>query len=208
MRICTFALGPLETNCYLLHSDTEAVAIDPGGDPATVLSYLEKRSLKLTHILNTHFHFDHVLGNAALSEATGAPIMASKADAYLLRGEFGSGGSFGLPPVPPFEYQPLEEGRVTLLGQSCSMLHTPGHTLGSLSFYWPSSSALFAGDVLFYRSIGRTDLPGGDSDTLRSSIQEKLFLLPPSTVVYPGHGPSTTIEDERRSNPYFGLFTG
>ena len=207
MQIRTFPLGPLETNCYLLHTESDAVAIDPGGDPATLVHYLEKQKLTLTHILNTHMHFDHVLGNAALHEATGAPILANVTDKYLLQSEFGKGGGFGLPKVPAFSYESLAEGTVTLLGQSCKVLHTPGHTLGSLSFYWASASAVFAGDVLFYRSVGRTDLPGGDSATLRASVQEKLFLLPPATTVYPGHGPSTTIEDERRSNPYFGLFT-
>ena len=205
MIIKTFPLGPLETNCYLIHNATEAVVVDPGGEPGALLQYLSQNKLTLTHILNTHLHFDHVYGNAPLAAATGAPILANPEDAYLLRSELGGGGGYGLPKVPPFEYQPLKEGEITLLGKVCRVLHTPGHTLGSLSFYWADAQALFAGDVLFYRSVGRSDFAGGNAATLAESIQGKLFQLPAATVVYPGHGPTTTIGDEQRSNPYVAM---
>lgn len=204
MRIQIFPLGPLETNCYLLIQAGEALVVDPGGNPASLVQYLEANKLKLVAILNTHLHFDHVLGNAELAETTGAPIYACPQDAYLLQSEVGSGGGFGLPKVPPFTYTPLEEGDLTLMGLPCKVIFTPGHTRGSLSYYFPTEGVLFAGDVLFYRSVGRADLPGGDAATLRDSIRGKLFTLPGETVVYPGHGPSTTIAEEKRGNPFVG----
>lgn len=204
MRIHMFHLGPLETNCYLLVEGKEAVAVDPGGNPASLVEYLQANKLKLVAILNTHLHFDHVLGNADLAEATGAPIYACPEDGYLLQSEVGSGGGFGLPKVPSFTYTPLQEGDITLMGLECKCIFAPGHTKGSLAYYFPSQGALFAGDVLFYRSVGRSDLPGGDATTLRKTIREKLFTLPGETVVYPGHGPSTTITDEKRGNPFIG----
>lgn len=203
MHIHTFPLGPLETNCYLLTSGNEAVVVDPGGDPAPLLQYLQAHALKLAAILNTHQHFDHVLGNAALAAATGVPIYANSLDDFLTRPEL-SGGRYGLPDTPPFQHLDLEESDFTLMGATCKALHTPGHTPGSLSYYFPEANAVFAGDVLFYRSVGRTDLPGGDFTTLRNGIRAKLFTLPPETVVYPGHGPSTTVEDEKQGNPFLG----
>ena len=204
MRIHTFPLGPLETNCYLLVEGSEAVAIDPGGNPASLVQYLSANKLKLVAILDTHLHFDHVLGNADLAAATGAPIYANNLDDFLVRPEL-SGSRYGLPETPPFEHVQQEEGELTLMGLACKVFHTPGHTPGSLSYYFPAAGALFAGDVLFYRSVGRTDLPGGDFNTLRNAIRGKLFTLPPETVVYPGHGPATTIGDEQRGNPFIGL---
>lgn len=205
MHIKTFPLGPLETNCYLLTEGNEAVAVDPGGNPASLVQHLNANNLKLVAILNTHMHFDHVLGNADLAQATGAPIYACAKDGYLLQSEVGSGGGFGLPKTPPFDFIPLDEGDLVLMGLACKALFTPGHTMGSLSYYFPAAGALFAGDVLFYRSVGRTDLPGGDTDALRDSIRNKLFVLPGETVVYPGHGPSTTIDAEKHSNPFVGV---
>ena len=204
MTIRTFPLGSLQTNCYLIHTASEAVVVDPGGDPAVVVRYLEDNGLTLTHILNTHMHFDHIHGNAALQEATGAPIYACPEDAYLLAPEFG-GARYGLPETPDFAFKPLQEGEITLMGRPCMALHTPGHTLGSLSYYFADAKALFAGDVLFQRSVGRSDFPGGNAAVLQNSIRQKLFTLPLDTVVYPGHGPETTIGEERRSNPYAAI---
>jgi len=204
MHIHTFPLGPLETNCYLLVEGNEAVVVDPGGNPASVVQYLTAHNLKLAAILNTHLHFDHVLGNADFAAATGAPIYANNLDDFLVRPEL-SGSRYGLPDTPPFDHAQQEEGELNLMGLTCKVFHTPGHTPGSLSYYFPAAGALFAGDVLFYRSVGRTDLPGGDFNTLRNAIRGKLFTLPPETVVYPGHGPATTIGDEQRGNPFLGL---
>lgn len=203
MDVRVFPLGPLETNCYLISNGKEAVVIDPGGNPAPILQYLEQQGLKLTRILNTHLHFDHVLGNAALAKATGATISAGKADTFLL--DAASGRRFGLPETEPFSFSALVEGDIPLLGDTCRVFSTPGHSPGSLSYYFPKLGALFAGDVLFRRAVGRTDLPGGDSAALGHSIRTKLYALPEETVVYPGHDAATTIGEEKRENPYFPL---
>lgn len=199
MRVHTFPLGPLETNCYLLVEGAEAVAVDPGGDPASVVDYLNKNSLKLAAILNTHLHFDHVGGNAALARATGATIYLCTEDLFLL--EATSGTRFGLPATEHFEYQNLLPGETTFMGLRCTVIHTPGHSPGSLSFYFPDQGVLFSGDVLFRRDTGRSDLPGGSRPILENeTIRGKLYKLPGKTVVYPGHGPETTIGEEKVEN--------
>ncbi len=203
MRIETFPLGPLETNCHVLSFQTKALVVDPGGDPAEVLDYLAAGGLTLEVILNTHLHCDHLYGNAALSRATGAPILASPLDAYLMKTELGRGGFMGLPLVAPFTAQDLNPGETTFLGQPCTVLHTPGHTLGSLSLYFPTAKALFSGDLLFYRGVGRSDFPGGSHETLIESVRTKIFTLPEDTTVYSGHGLSTTVHEEKLHNPYF-----
>lgn len=206
MPVKTFPLGPLETNCYIVHDKTSAVVVDPGGSPGPLLNYLKMQGLTLTHILNTHLHFDHIYGNAALSSATGAPVLACEGDAFLLDTELGKGGAFGFPPVDMFSYSPIEPGQHTFGGLSCTAFATPGHTPGSLSFHFASEKAVFVGDLIFYRSIGRTDFPGGNLETLRHSVKEHIFTLPPDTTILPGHGPQTTVDDEKRNNPYFGDF--
>jgi glyoxylase-like metal-dependent hydrolase (beta-lactamase superfamily II) len=199
----TFPLGPLQTNCFVAVNNTQALAIDPGGDPATVVTFLKSRGLSLEAIVNTHFHFDHILGNSALQEATAAPIYGPKEDDFLLQAQEGSGGMMGFPKVPPFEYQQLEPGEKTWLGEKCEIFHTPGHTPGSLSLYFPDSKALFVGDLIFQGSIGRTDFPGGSLETLLQGVRDKIFTLPGQTVIYPGHGPQTTVENEKLYNPFF-----
>jgi len=206
MPIHTFALGPLETNCYVLHDSAYALAVDPGGDPAQVLAFLKAKHLTLLAILNTHLHFDHILGNASLHAATGAPIRTPAGDAYLLESELGMGGMWGFPKVPAFESTPLTEGEESFGPFCCQVLHTPGHSPVSLSFSLPSEQAVFVGDVIFYRGVGRTDFPGGDMGVLLRSIQTKIFILPGDTRLYPGHGLPTTVADEQRNNPYCGDF--
>jgi len=206
MIIETFALGPLETNSYLAVEGKSAVAVDVGGNPAPMLKYLERNGVALTHILLTHLHCDHIYGVAALQKATDAEVRAGSGDAYLMDTDLGRGGFMGLPMVQPFEYAPIEAGDFTLLGQPLAAYATPGHTLGSLSYHFPKSGVVFSGDVLFYRNIGRSDFPGGDHRTLIESVRTKLFTLPPDTVVYSGHGPETSVEDEKLHNPYFSEF--
>lgn len=203
MRIKSYTLGPLQTNGFLLANGERAVFVDPGGDPAPAIRDIQSDGLKLEFILNTHFHCDHVYGNKALSDATGANILANPEDEYLLQTELGSGGLMGLPKVEPFDYDPINEGEHEFLGMPCSVFATPGHSQGSLSFYFPDAGAVFVGDLLFKRSIGRTDFPGGSTETLLTSAREKIFSLPPETVVYSGHGPSTTVGDEVNHNPFF-----
>jgi glyoxylase-like metal-dependent hydrolase (beta-lactamase superfamily II) len=207
MPIAQFSLGPLETNCYLLHDDVCALAVDPGGEPDEVIAFLKKRRLKLLAILNTHLHFDHILGNAALHDATGAPVRVPDGDGYLRTSELGGGGR-GVPKAPAFDGVPLPAGEHDFGPFHCAVLHTPGHTLGSLCFHMPAEASVFVGDLIFYRSVGRTDLPGGDERALLDSIRRHILALPDGTRLYPGHGPATTVGDERRNNPFCGVFGG
>lgn len=206
MEIKTFALGPLQTNCYVLHGDKEAVVIDPGGDPAEVIKYLEQNSLTLTHILNTHLHFDHTAGNKALSQATGAPVLCSELDSYLLDSWLGRGGDMGLPTLEMYDWENIDPGEAVFAGFKCTILHTPGHSSGSLTFYFPEAKTAFVGDLIFYRSIGRTDFPGGDMELLKTSVEKNIFTLPPDTQLLSGHGPETSVVDEQNHNPFFGGF--
>ncbi|SKA73675.1 Glyoxylase, beta-lactamase superfamily II [Paucidesulfovibrio gracilis DSM 16080] len=203
MNVITLVLGPLGTNTYLCSHNGEAVVIDPGGDPAPILDKLRKKNLTLTHILVTHLHFDHIYGCKALAEATGAPVLAPQADEHLLQTEVGQGGIMGLPKVELFDFQALEPGRHTFLGQECQALHTPGHTPGSLTFYFPDAGLAFVGDLIFRRAVGRTDFPGGNADTLAQSVRENIFTLPDATILYPGHMEQTTVGEEENHNPFF-----
>lgn len=204
MKISTFPLGPLQTNGFVLQHAGRAVAIDPGGNPKPMIDALKGATLE--HILVTHLHFDHIYGARALEKATDAVILASKDDLFLMDTEVGRGGMMGLPLVQEFEFEPLEAGEAEFIGLPCTVLSTPGHTPGSLSFYFPDAGAVFAGDLLFYRSVGRTDFPGGSADALEKAVREKIFTLPPETVVYSGHGQSTTVGDEMNHNPFFAGF--
>lgn len=203
MDVKTFPLGPLETNCYLASIGNQAIAVDPGGDPASLVTYLRDNNLTLTHILNTHLHFDHTMGNAALHQTTHAPILANPEDAYLMDTELGTGGLWGLPKVDDFSFTPMEPGETTLLGTTCVALPTPGHTKGSLTFYFPEHHVAFVGDLIFYRSVGRTDFPGGNFETLQRSVIERIFSLPVNTILFSGHGDPTTVGDEKLHNPFF-----
>jgi len=199
MEVHIFPLGPLETNCYLVVNGSEALAVDPGDDRSQVVSFLEQKGLRLVAILNTHLHFDHTGGNAALVKATGAPIYCNKEDLFLVQGA--SGRRSGLPETETFEYQNLEAGEITLAGLRITVIHTPGHSPGSLSYYFQDHGALFSGDVLFYRDTGRSDLPGGSRPILENeTIRGKLYKLPDQTLVYPGHGPDTNIGEEKMEN--------
>lgn len=207
MNIAVFPLGPLDTNCFVVHSEIEALAVDPGGQPDEVLDFLRANSLTLTHILLSHLHFDHTYGVAELVRQTGAKVLGPEGDRSMLENEMGLGGLWGLPKVEPYEYSAQLPGPLQLLGTDCLVLSTPGHTPGGLSFYFPALKAVFSGDTLFYRSIGRSDFPGGSQHSLEESIRKELFSLPDDTRVYCGHGPQTTIGDERRNNPYVSDFS-
>lgn len=206
MSVATFPLGPLETNSYVMDFNKHAAVIDVGGDPAAIIKYLEQNDLSLDAICITHRHFDHQYGVAGLAQATGAPVYVPEKDEELAQTEAGKGGIWGMPPVPPFKAEFLPPGKTVLAGMECRVLETPGHTPGGVSLYFPEQNCVFTGDALFYRSLGRTDFPGGNHQQLLASIHKQLFTLPPEAVVYPGHGPSTTIGDERRENPFCGEF--
>ncbi|MBU1001784.1 MAG: MBL fold metallo-hydrolase [Proteobacteria bacterium] len=203
MDIRSYALGPLMTNGFLVRNGPEALFIDPGGDPALVLEDIRKQGLSLKQIVITHLHCDHIYGAAAMAKATGAPVLAHPKDEFLLGTEVGGGGLMGLPLVDDFPYGPLQPGSARFLGLEVEVLHTPGHSPGSVSLYFREQGVVFVGDLLFKRSVGRTDFHGGSTATLMDSVRDKIFTLPPETVVYSGHGPETTVGDERLHNPFF-----
>ena len=204
-RIITLPLGPLQTNGYLVGDEAtlDAVMIDPGWDARRVLAALDERRWKLRHVLLTHAHFDHLGAAAEVVEATGAPLALHPLDLPLLRAQ-GGAAAFG------FHIRPCPEpGSLLQPGQSLEagplrfeVLFVPGHTPGHVAFHLAVAGAVFSGDVLFRDGIGRTDFPGGSYPTLMRSIREVLFALPDETAVYSGHGPATTIGDEKQSNPF------
>lgn len=205
MILETLPVGPLQTNCYLIGcTDTRlAAVIDPGGDAAEILSAIERHQLVCTHILLTHAHFDHVGGVADLAEATGAAIALHPSDLPLLKAK-GGAAMFGIFVRPsPEPTLALAEGQVIEIGQlRLNVLHTPGHTPGHVTFHEPRARAAFDGDVLFQMGIGRTDFPGSSYRQLMDSIRNKLFTLPDDTAIYPGHGPATTVGEEKWNNPF------
>jgi hydroxyacylglutathione hydrolase len=207
MIIRSMPVGPLQANCYIVGCDQtrQAAVIDPGGDADRILMALAKEKLTLTAIIDTHGHFDHVGGNQPLKSASGAPLMIHALDAPMLGEMVRSASAWGLKvEQSPQPDRLLDEGDTVAVGDlQLKVLHTPGHTPGGISLY--VDSAVFVGDTLFAGSIGRTDFPGGDFDTLIASIKQKLFVLPDDTAVYTGHMQATTIGREKKSNPFCGL---
>jgi glyoxylase-like metal-dependent hydrolase (beta-lactamase superfamily II) len=205
MIIVTLPVGLIQTNCYLVGCEetNEGAAIDPGGHPQHILKEAERRGLEIRYVLNTHAHFDHTDGNRAIVKATGASLALHPLDLPVLRSS-GGAAFFGLQADPsPDPDLELHDGDELAVGKLCfKVLHTPGHSPGHVCFYEPTEGVLFDGDVLFYRGIGRYDLPGGNWPQLVDSIQRVLFALPDETVVYPGHGPETTIGEEKSLNPW------
>ena len=199
-------VGLLQCNCSILGDEAsgEAIVVDPGADIPRIMAVLNRHKLTVKQILITHAHIDHIAGAARLKHLTGAPILYNPRDLPLVKMMDVQAGWLGIPTpevLPPDDT--LEEGRViAITGLSGNILHTPGHTQGSVCLYLPTQQLLLAGDTLFAGSVGRTDLPGGDGPMLIRSIHEKLLPLPDETVVFPGHGPSTTIGEERESNPF------
>jgi hydroxyacylglutathione hydrolase len=205
IKIDTLPLGPLATNAYLLSDpDTgKGIIIDPGMDPKSLLKRIA--NLDIEAILLTHAHFDHIGGVDEIRKLKGCPVYIHDLEADWLTNPKKNGSTRYPELGSPIETDPaefaLDEGQVLeFLGIKLKVFHTPGHSPGSVSFLY--DNYLFGGDVLFKLSVGRTDLPGGDSNTLLDSIQGKLFELDDEVIVYPGHGPKTTIGFERDNNPY------
>lgn len=206
-----FEVGPLACNCYIVGDPAtqEAIVIDPGGDAATIAESLRKRALRVTAIVATHAHFDHLVAAEALRELTGAPFFMHAADKPLLDWYEESARMFLGVEIgrPPDVDSSADEGDALVAGEvRLDVLHTPGHSPGSISLAAPG--VVFSGDALFAGSIGRSDLPGGDGRVLVATIKEKLLGLEDEVRVYPGHGPATTVGDERRSNPFVGERAG
>lgn len=172
MSVAVFPLGPLETNCYIVSYEGQAVAIDVGGDPAPVSKYLKEHGLELKAICITHMHFDHLYGVAALAAETHATVYTPEKDKVIASTVLGQGGSSGFPAVPKFESVSIEPGNKTeFAGLECKVLSVPGHTPGSVAYYFKKEKCVFVGDTLFLESIGRTDFPFSSHEQLVTSIR-------------------------------------
>jgi len=199
-------VGPLQCNCSVIGDEAtrEAMVIDPGDDIEEVLALIAKHNLKVQQIVITHAHIDHVGGAMKLRAATGAPILLNQNDYELLKMLDVQASWIGMPSPGKVDIdQSITQADTVKAGSLvASVIHTPGHTEGSVCLYFPAEQKLIAGDTLFAGSIGRTDLPGGSFDKILRSLHQKVLALPDETVVVPGHGPLTTIGEERESNPF------
>ena len=210
LKIKSFEFSPIQENTYILYNDdNNCIIIDPGcyfdEEKEELIAFIGGRKLKPLLLLNTHCHLDHIFGNKFMLERYNLKTLSSEYDEMNRKDAVQHAKLFGLTmdnsPEPGgfiTDNQIITFGTTELVA-----LHVPGHTSGSLAFYSERNGCVFTGDALFAGSIGRTDLPDGDYDTLINSINNRLFVLPPSTVVYPGHGDETTIEKEMKSNPFF-----
>ena len=206
MILKTLVVGPFGSNCYIVGSEAgkHGLIIDPGADGKQILRAVNDSGLRISTIVITHAHIDHVGALAAIKEATGAKFAIHEAETGSGLGMLSTmlssitGGSFSQPPQPD---RLLKDGdTIDVDGLSFTVLHTPGHSPGGISLY--GNGILFSGDTLFNYGIGRTDLGGGNYEQIIDSIKNKLLILPEETVVYPGHGPATTIGEEKRGNPF------
>ena len=204
MIIKSLEVGPIMANCYILGCEEtgEAVVIDPGDEADRILIKLSEARLKVKYLINTHGHFDHVAANKRMKEVTDADLLIHPEDAPMLAELNRAASSFGLSAEnSPDADRYINDGDEVSFGSiTLKVIHTPGHSRGGICLYTPGH--LFVGDTLFAGSIGRTDLPGGNYDTLIASIKEKLLVFDDNTIVYPGHGPETTIGREKKINPF------
>ena len=201
-----FPVGPLQCNCSVIGDEAtrEGMVIDPGDDIDEILALIRKHNLQIKQIVITHAHIDHVGGAMRLRAATGAPILLNQNDYALLRMLDAQAAWIGVPTPGKVEIDQSvgNSDEIKAGSLAATVLHTPGHTEGSVCLYFPAQKKLIAGDTLFAGSIGRTDLPGGSFEKIIRSLHGTLLSLPDDTVVIPGHGPLTTIGDERESNPF------
>jgi glyoxylase-like metal-dependent hydrolase (beta-lactamase superfamily II) len=199
-------VGPLEANCYILwdSSDPSAVVVDPGHDGEVIEREVKKQGLELKYIINTHGHFDHIGATGYLRDRLGVKLAIHAKDVPLLEAATVQGSYFNVETPPQRAPEVfLEDGTLIEAGPiSIKVLHTPGHTLGGVCLYVEDEGVLFTGDTLFAGSVGRTDLPGGSFETLMRSIREKILPLGDSVRVFPGHGPDTTVGEEKSLNPF------
>ncbi|WKZ59138.1 MAG: MBL fold metallo-hydrolase [Cyclobacteriaceae bacterium] len=212
LQIKHFEFNPFQENTYVLYDETRAcVIIDPGcsnkQEEDQLKKFIADNNLSVTQLVNTHCHIDHVLGNAFVKRTFGVKLFIHKIEEPLLRAVKTYAPNYGF-----FGYQDTEpdgfisEDDVLQVGnETLKILFVPGHSPGHVAFYHEQSQSLIGGDVLFYNSIGRTDLPGGDYDTLINSIHQKIFTLPDEVTVYCGHGPVTKIGYEKRTNPFCAI---
>ena len=206
LSLTRLTVGPLMENCYLLADEAEktAVLIDPGDEAPRLLETLTTNDLQLDAIWLTHAHFDHIGAVADIKDTLDVPVLLHPDDEILYKNGYQAAQLWDIPfQQPTTPTQPLEPGQVlTFGGAEVKCLFTPGHAPGHISFHLPSEGIVIAGDALFKGSIGRTDLPLGNHAQLLESIHSQLMTLPDETVVYPGHGPETTVGAEKRTNPF------
>ncbi len=207
MIIKTLPVGPIMANCFIVgcQETMQAAVIDPGDEADKILQSVADSNLEVKTIINTHGHFDHVSANKGINAATNAPILIHALDAPMLEQISASAANWGLSAEnSPAPDRTLNDGDTITFGKiTLNVIHTPGHTAGGISLF--TDGLVFVGDTLFAGSIGRTDFPGGDFATLKSSIQDKLFTLGDDVRVYTGHGPETTIGHEKQHNSFVGV---
>ena len=211
MKVAKFGLSLFGINTYVVvdPETRDCAIIDPGmineEERNAVVRFVEKNNLKVTHLINTHLHIDHAIGNAFVKKQFGVETEAHPDDAFLGNRISEQAREFGLPEVvePVGIDKPLKDGEIIHIGDGeLEVINVPGHSPGGIALYDRKDGFLIAGDILFQGSVGRADLPGGDMNALVSGIQSKLLTLPENTTVFPGHGPATTIGDEKAYNPY------
>ena len=206
MILETLQVTDFATNCYVIGCEKtlRGAVIDPGGNAPLILEALGGLGLEIVYIINTHGHIDHIGANGPVQQETGAQLVVHAMDASMLTDPSLNLGAFlgRLQPGPAADLL-VQDGDLMQIGEiTLDVIHTPGHTPGGISLYGADDGVVFSGDALFKGSIGRTDFPGGDQGQLLASIRNRLFALPELTVVYSGHGPATTIGEEKRSNPW------
>ncbi|MGR9049376.1 MBL fold metallo-hydrolase [Halobacillus faecis] len=203
-KITRLPLGPIATNAYIIHENNKALVIDPGGDFEKLQNYLQERKLEVIAVLLTHAHFDHIGAVDAVRDAYEAPVYIHASEAEWLGDPEKNGSAlFGLGKITarPADYY-FETGQMQIGDFPFEVRHTPGHSPGSVSFVFRNQRLTIAGDTLFQRGIGRTDLPGGSREVLEKSIREQLFPLRNDMRIFPGHGQPTTVGEEREENPF------
>ncbi|NYE58019.1 MBL fold metallo-hydrolase [Carboxydothermus ferrireducens] len=204
MQIKTLTVGVIAANCHIAWCEKtgEAVAIDPGGDGDKILRFIDQNGLKLKYIVLTHGHGDHIAAVDEVRNKTGAKVLIHPKDAPMLLDPSKNLSGFlgGAVKLAPADQEVVDGDEIIFGGEKLKVLHTPGHTLGSICIY--GCDVLFSGDTLFFGSVGRVDFPGGSWEKLLKSIREKIFTLPEDTRVLPGHGPETTVGYEKEHNPF------
>ena len=202
--IRTFPVGPLQCNCSIIGDrlSSKALVVDPGGDADQILGLLNELNLTVVGIIHTHAHLDHILASGVIKEATGAPIYLHEGDKFLWDMVSQQCVMFGVPPVTLPDPDHFMEDDQALNCCGGVAIHTPGHTPGSISFWFEEYKTLIAGDTLFQGSIGRTDLPGGNFDQIVTSIKERIYTLDDDAIVVTGHGPNTVIGSEKAGNSF------
>ncbi|MFD2759413.1 MBL fold metallo-hydrolase [Lentibacillus juripiscarius] len=205
MKVNSIPAGPLGTNCYIVSNGTDALIVDPGGDSENIIDFLADEGVTPNAILLTHAHFDHIGGVSHLRSYYGIDVyLHANEQAWLENPEWNGSSLFIGSEIKTAEAEHLlNPGSLQIGSFSFDVMHTPGHSPGSVSFLFHDEHFVISGDVLFNGGVGRTDLPGGDIQQLEQSIRESLYQLPDSYLVYPGHGPETTIGQEKQKNPFF-----